>query len=240
MEWPTGKALADRIKDISGTDKIMLGFSRGKDAIGAAIELKKYFDVVPVFYDGCPGLQFVADSLAYYERALFKRKIHVVPHPNFFRKLQHWAFQDYHGFFVINQIPFPRWTHDDVHKWVIDKEGLPSTTFIATGVRAADSVTRRTAIAKHGPITLSKRTVHFIWDWNKERLISEMQAANVKLPIDYLLWGRTFDGIDARFMIPLKRELPEDFERVKRWFPLVEADMIRYTRLRHEQGQEVI
>jgi len=240
MDWLKGEALANKIKDISGTDKIMLGFSRGKDAIGAAIELKKYFDVVPVFYEGCPGLKFVADSLAYYERALFQRKIHVVPHPNFFKKLRNYMFQDYYGFYVINEIPFPRWTHDDVHRWVIEKEGLPKTTFIATGVRAADSVTRRTAIAKHGPITLSKRTVHFIWDWNKERLISEMQRANIRLPVDYALWGRTFDGVDARFTIPMKRELPEDYERLKRWFPFADADQVRYCRIRREQGQEIV
>lgn len=241
MAWPAGKALADKIKGIQGHSRIILGFSRGKDAIGAGIELMKHFDeVIPVYYDPLPGLELTSESIDYYERKLFKRKIHVFPHHNFLRMLKNSVAQSYEGFYLMQQLPFPRWSIEDVRRTVCELEGLPDLTFQATGVRSADSVTRMTALRKHGPVTMSKRTVHIIWDWKKDRLIEEMQRAKIRLPIDYAIWGRTLDGIDARFMLPMRHHLPEDFKRACLWFPLIPADIIRYERIRREQGQEIV
>lgn len=244
---PRGKALFERLFEIQGHRKMILGFSRGKDAIAAAIECMKHCEaVIPVYYEtGCPGLEFVRRSLRYYEKHLFKRRIHVVPHPNMLRILKNAVFQDWDGFYIIDMLGidkpngdrvWPKWTHEDVRRWVCKVEKLPMTTFSATGVRAADSVTRRTAIARNGPITTSKHTAHVIWDWNKERMLKEIGDARIKLPFDYAIWGRTFDGIDARFMIPLRDRFPQDYERLKAWFPLLEADCIRYERIRREQA----
>jgi hypothetical protein len=238
--WPTGERLYAQVREICGP-RIILGFSRGKDAIAAALPLMRYFDeVIPVYYDPLPGLEFVAENIDYFERKLFGRKIHVVPHPNFFRMLKNFVFQDYEGFYIIDQIPFQRWTHEDVRRHVIKLEGLPENTYSATGVRTADSVTRLTALKRNGPITASKHTFHAIWDWKKAQLLDEITRSGVKLPVDYALWGRTLDGIDARFMIPLKRHMPGDYRRACGWFPFIEADIIRYERIRRDQGQEIV
>lgn len=244
---PRGRELFERIFELQGHRKIILGFSRGKDAIAAAIECRKWCEgVVPVYYEtGCPGLEFVRRSLAYYEKHLFKRRIHVVPHPNTMRMIKNGVFQDWYGFHAVDLLGvdtprgdrvWPKWSHEDVRRWICKVERLPLDTFSATGVRAADSVTRRTAIAKNGPITASKRAAHVIWDWNKERMLREIGEAQIKLPVDYKIWGRTLDGVDARFMIPMRDHLPRDYERLKLWFPLLEADCIRYERIRREQA----
>lgn len=39
------------------------------------------------------------------------------------------------------------------------------------------------------------------------------------------MFGRSFDGLDKRFMEPLKENRPQDFEIIKKWFPFVEADI---------------
>ena len=49
----------------------------------------------------------------------------------------------------------------------------------------------------------------------------------IKLPVDYKLFGRTFDGIDYRFVGPLRKHLPEDFERLRFWFPLIDLEILR-------------
>lgn len=235
--WPTGDKLYKQIREICGP-RVLLGFSRGKDAIGAALPLMQHFDdVVPIYMSLIPGLEFVQESIDYFERKLFKRKVYVVPHPNLFRMLQHWTFQDYEGFHIVNKLPFPRWTYEDVRQHVIEQEGLPKNTYIATGVRTADSVTRLTALRRNGPITSSKHTFHAIYDWKKDQLLGEITKAGIRLPVDYSIWGRTLDGIDARFMLPLRHHLPEDYERACTWFPLIPADIERYERIRAMQGE---
>jgi len=235
--WPVGEALFDKIKALQGHNKIILGFSRGKDAVGAALGLLPYFDeVIPVYKALLPDAEFVLQSIRYYERHLFKRKIHVVPHNNTFRQWENFVFQTPSTARIFELIPYPRWNDDEVRRHICKLEGLPFTTYTATGVRAADSVTRRTALMRNGPITVSKHTVHAIWDWNKARLIGAMQEASVKLPIDYRVWGRTLDGVDARFMIPMRERLPRDYELACERFPLIPADILRYERIRKEQG----
>jgi tRNA(Ile)-lysidine synthase TilS/MesJ len=56
-------------------DKTLLAFSRGKDSIAVALALRDKIEVVPFHYDDLPGLEFVEESLAYYEKHLFGRHI---------------------------------------------------------------------------------------------------------------------------------------------------------------------
>lgn len=230
--WPKDKALYDIVKREAGTGRTLIGFSRGKDAIAAAIAILPHFDeVIPVYFDALPGLDFVAESIDYYERKLFKRKIYVVPHPAFIRLLENHVFQCPTNFSIMAEIPFPRWREEEVLAAVREAEGLSEDVFQATGVRALDNLVRRTAIAKHGPITRSKRKFHAVWDWNKDRLISEIRKSGISLPMDYKIWGRTLDGLGARWLLPLKDYYPEDYRRILDFFPLLEADCIRYARL---------
>ena len=47
-------------------------------------------------------------------------------------------------------------------------------------------------------------------------------------PPDYELFGRSFDGLDMRFMKPLREKRPDDFAVVKKWYPFIEADEKRW------------
>jgi hypothetical protein len=51
-------------------DKTLLAFSRGKDSIAVALALRDDIEVIPFHYDDLPGLEFVEESLAYYEKNL--------------------------------------------------------------------------------------------------------------------------------------------------------------------------
>ncbi|MFD6070295.1 hypothetical protein [Amycolatopsis lurida] len=48
------------------------------------------------------------------------------------------------------------------------------------------------------------------------------------LPIDYEWYGRSFDGLDYRFIEPLSRHAPEDYARALDWFPLAELELLRH------------
>lgn len=206
----------------------LLAFSTGKDAIAAWLAIRDHFDSVhPYYLYLVPGLEFVEESLAYYER-FFGARISRLPHPSLHRWLNSNTFQPPERCAVIEQAGLPDFEYTDVRQVLITDLGLPSTTLVADGVRAADSPMRRIAIKTHGPISLKQGRYHPVWDWLKADLVECFRKSGVKLPVDYKLFGRSFDGLDLRFLLPLKRHRPADYQRVLDWFPLAELEVFRW------------
>ena len=216
------------IEEIKGkSDTIMLSFSNGKDSIAAWLALRPHFKkIIPVYMWYIPELEFIEQGLTYYED-FFQAKIHRVPHPSFYRWLNNYIFQPPERWKIIAKIGFPVPDYDDMGKLVADQLGYKEPLWVATGVRAADSPIRRVAITRHGAISHNKMTFLPIWDWTKERLIGEIQRAKIKLPVDYKWFGRSFDGLDRRFLEPMRKYAPKDYEKVLKWFPLAELDILR-------------
>jgi hypothetical protein len=88
---------------------------------------------------------------------------------------------------------------------------------------------------RSGPINLKRRYFYPIWDVNMATLLGMLGKAKIKLAIDYRLFGRSFDGMDYRFMKPVKDNYPADWELIKEWFPFVEMEILRYSA--HEYNQ---
>ena len=104
------------------------------------------------------------------------------------------------------------------------------TVWWPTGVRAEDGPIRMMALRKYGPITLSKRKWHPIWDWSKTEVVDAIAKAGLKLSGDYAWMKRSFDGIHVGYLAPIKKNAPEDYKRILEWFPLVEAEVWRHER----------
>jgi hypothetical protein len=205
----------------------ILAFSRGKDSIGAWLQLRRHFErVIPFHLYLIPGMSFEEESIAYYEE-FFEEKILQFPQVGIYRLLDSYVFQLHDRLDMIDDFNLNRdLTIEDIHDEIRARAGVPGA-FVATGVRAADSPIRGTSIRTHGPVNYATKTFLPVYDWRMDRLIDELTRSGVKLPRDYEMWGRTFDGIDYRFMEPMRRMSPADYERVKEWFPLVDLEILR-------------
>lgn len=211
-------------------DKTLLAFSTGKDAIAAWLAIRDSFDeVIPYYLYLIPDLEFVNESIDYYER-FFNTKIIKLPHPSLYRLLNNFIFQPPERCLVIEQAQLPDFDYLDVHKFICEDYGVSNKTLVADGVRAADSPMRRIAISRYGTISGGQKKYHPIWDWKKADLIDCFKKHKVKLPIDYKLFGRSFDGIDLRFLLPLKQNMPNDYNKILEWFPLAELEVFRWER----------
>jgi hypothetical protein len=210
----------------------IISFSRGKDSIGAYIAIRDHFEnIVPYHLYLVPGLSFVDESLDYYERKVFGRKIINLPHPSYFNWLNKYTFASPGHAAVIHAAKLPAFNYLDIHKWVCKAEGLDSEkALVASGVRAADSPIRRVSFSTHGCVSRNQKQYYPVWDWNKERLLSEIEKSGILLPDDYQLFGRSFDGLDYRFLAPLKKQRPADYRKILEWFPLAESEVIRFER----------
>lgn len=228
--WATGAALFREVADEQGGETFLLSFSRGKDSVAAAIAIQDAgFDVVPFYCERIPGLSFVEESLDYYERHLFSgRRIIRSLHPSTAGQLRTGTFHPPAWLAVNDSASLADYTYQDVQAVVAYASGLPHTTFTATGLRAADSILRRTNIARQGPLNRTKLTFAAIWDWNIDQVLASLDRRNLMLPADYKIFGRTFDGLMGEFVAPLKRLRPHDYRKVLELFPLVEAEVFRY------------
>jgi hypothetical protein len=209
-------------------DKTLLAFSRGKDSIAVALALRDKIEVVPFHYCDCPGLEFIEESLDYYERKLFGRHILRMPHPSLYRHLREMMFQPIKRAEILSSASIPIIDHADVLADVKKMAGIKGDILSATGLRALDNAVRFISIRKHGPIRHTAGNWTPIWDWSKQRLYDEIEKAGISLPPDYMFLPRSFDGFSYLYLIPLKQHYPADYERVLRWFPLAEAELVRY------------
>ena len=41
---------------------------------------------------------------------------------------------------------------------------------------------------------------------------------------------RSFSGIHAGYLLPIKKHAPKDYRKILEWFPLIEAECWRYER----------
>lgn len=223
---PSSELIRAIKEDFGG--KTMLSFSRGKDSLGCWIAMREVFeasDIVPYYCYAIPGLlSFERESLEYFE-GVFGRKIHVLPHPGLYRWLNDLVHQPPIRIAPIQAAELPQFDYDVIHQIVCERENIPDSALVASGVRAADSAARHLSMKKHGPVSLSKRQYYPIYDWNKDRLIDEIRKSGIKLPEDYHLFGRTFDGLDLRFVVPIKKHKPLDYQKILDWFPLVDMQV---------------
>lgn len=206
----------------------LLRFSCGKDAIGSWIQLKRYFHtIIPIYHYLHPNLDFINNSLSYYED-YFKTKIIRVPNAKLYKHINSGLLQDLETWNHHLSYNLPNFDNDDVNEMIKDQNGINKYVRTALGVRASDSLNRQLSIRKHGANNEGRKTYYPIYDWNIERLTNEIIKEGVKLPVDYRIWGKSFDGLDYRFIKPLKDNFPKDYEKLKDFFPLIDIEIKRY------------
>jgi len=227
---PYGQTPFDKVKKRNG-DSALLSFSAGRDALAAALALREHYEeVVPFYMYLVPGLTFVEESLDYYERKLFGRPVLRVPHPSFLRWTKMHLFSDPVKAAIVDEREIPLLSFTDLEVMVRQEEDLDPDCLVATGVRAEDGPIRMMALRKYGPITLSKKKWHPIWDWSKTEVVHAIAKAGLKLSGEYAWMKRSFDGIHVGYLAPIKQNAPADNQKILDWFPFVEAEVWRHER----------
>lgn len=211
----------------------LVSFSMGKDSLATYLEIRDKFErVIPFYLHGVPDLEFVEDNLAYYEK-LIGRHIIRLPQPKFYAMLNELMYQppdeDRHR--LIWSWCLPNHTHEEIHEAVCLQEGVdPQTTYTAIGLKYADSIQRRTALAKNGLVTHSRKKFYPIAHYTKQDVLDKIKAAGWKLPTDYRYFKDSLDGFQIRYLLPIKQHFPRDYQRMLEWFPLLELEVLRYER----------
>lgn len=213
---------------------VCVAFSGGKDCIAAELALQEAgVETVLAHLYLIPGkkpgttLDFVEDGLKRLEDQ-WQKPIHRYPHPSFYRWLNNLVFQAPENCAIIEAAMLPTPTYEQMWELIREDLGLSADTWVADGVRAADSLPRRASIKKHGAMKPKNHKVSPVWDWLNRSVYDYIEHKGVKLPIDYQWFDRSFDGIDYRFLKPVHDNAPEDYKQILKWFPLAEMELIRH------------
>lgn len=208
-------------------DTVILSFSRGKDSIAAWLQLRRYgLRIIPVHLYLVPDISFVDESLKYYED-WFGAKIYNLPHPGLYRWLRNFTFQAPENLAIIEQAQIVSTDYDRLFGYLRRAENLPNQTPVAVGVTQNDSPNRRASIKRYGPFNHKRQQFYPVFDWNKARIVQEIGDSGVKLPVDYEMFGRSWDGLDYRFLQPIADRFPEDYARILELFPMAEIELLR-------------
>lgn len=222
------KYMADRVGG-----KVMLSFSCGKDSIVAWLKMREYFiEITPYYLYLIPDLEFVEQSIQYYEQ-YFGCHIWRLPHPSLHRWMNNCVFQPPDRVEWLRSLKLASFDYDEIRSLVWTATGNKGEGFYGVGIRAVDSPIRWTAIKTHGPVSENQHKFYPIYDFRKADMLTWLEKAQVKLPVDYRMFGRSFDGIDARFLGPIKKYFPKDYQKIIEYIPM--ADMELYRREKWEK-----
>ncbi len=212
----------------------LLSFSCGKDSIGmwlACVAAK--IEVVPFYLYTVPPdpetgelLGFVERSLRYYEE-VFGTPIIRLPHPNLWRMLNGHFYTAPDMAAVIEAGTARNYSHEDQAELLREQLELPNA-YRLVGIRVSDSIARRLAASVTGVFRPEKLVAWPIWDWTAEQLRTAIRSAGVLLPVEYRISARSFELLQCASLRPIREHFPDDYRRILRWFPLLEAEMLRY------------
>lgn len=208
-------------------DTVLLSFSCGKDSLASWLACRQAgLNVIPFYLELVPGLEFVEHSLNFYER-LFKAKIYRCLHPNFYRRLHNDWYQPPRRIGTIEQLALPLFDYDDVTDGVRRTASLPDA-WCGIGTRKCESIMRAMRMKQDG-LNANRKTFTPIMDWRKADVMNCLRHFDCPLPIDYQMFGRSFDGLYARYLKPIKDRFPRDYAKILEWFPDADMELARLT-----------
>lgn len=221
------RQLCQAIAEQSG-GTCLLAFSRGKDSLAAWWYLRQFFPrIIPFHGASVPHLAFVDDSLAYYEE-VFATRIH------------RFLSGDVTGAIdaLVYQSPDAEPDIDALELWDYDTNAIAdhlrqtyhlSRAWCAYGINQTDSIDRRIYVAQYQGRIDAHQSFYPCFDWTRAMILGVLQHANIALPKDYLMYGRTVVGVPmAQHLAPMADVCPDDYARVLTLFPFAEADLARH------------
>jgi len=177
-----------------------------------------------------PGITFVDDYLSYLESAMDTPIVRCI-HPNTLGYFQSLIYQSPESSAVVwahrDRWP-PKYWFQGVSAKIRADLNLPANTWTGYGIRVCDSLMRRFVLQKYGPLDHAHLQFKPIWDWTLRQVTDIIAESGVKLPVDYRLFGRSWENYDEKYLRAIRQHFPADYQRIKKFFPMTSAQHARY------------
>ncbi len=205
------------------TDAVIVGVSRGKDSLALLDLCKKTFPRVEAYYMYLVrGMSFAESYLGYLER---RYQIHIERRANWWLSF---AFRKA-VFRPLADTSVPKLTIRDIQAAETQRTGI---AWHVTGEKACDSLQRRGMLSACDGISercaRGVKVAYPLWKWANRHVYAHLRKRQIPLPADYRVFGNSMDcSLADEMILALHKHFPEDYQRVRQVFPLVEAVVFR-------------
>lgn len=212
-----------------GITHCSLGFSTGKDSlVGLDLLLKENINVIPIYFYICPDLEFIEDNITKYEK-LFSIKIERLPHPCLYMHLDSATWQDYQSAANFSQIKYNHRNFYEFAQKMLESKNLDILyKYDAVCMKMSDSLNRRLLLRKLPDICTNTKKIYLTKYFTDKDIFEYLKQNNIPLTRDYEIFGMSWDGLSYHFLTGVKQYYPNDFNTIKKMFPLIEAELIKY------------
>lgn len=204
--------------ELAKTHKIVLvGYSGGKDSLATLDLALRFFDkVIPYHMYLVPHLE-VDESRFRYCKQRFNMEVIQVPH---FYTVEAWKSETYCDPLAIYDL-IPDLTQRHVYDWLKAETGA---TLILNGQKKADGLFRRRLIAK------TKDTQNDVYrplkNWLRWEVLSYLKGRDIEVPASSQAENSAV-SLAIKEVLWLYDNHRQDYERVKSFFPYIEAIVVR-------------
>jgi phosphoadenosine phosphosulfate reductase len=223
-------ALYDTLKTASKiTDSVIVGFSGGKDSVAALDLCFRYFKrVQPYFMYIVPNLEFQERTLHWYEQK-YNAEIIRMPHFMLSEFLRYGSYRFY-------DLSVPIVKTVESYNYLREVTGI---YWICAGERIKDSIIRRAMIKESGSIDDKRGRIYPIAYWSKAEVLAYNKAHKLPMSLETKTLGFSFRSLMPLDMLKVKRTFPKDYEKIKAFFPLIEASAKRGEMIERNEISEI-
>jgi phosphoadenosine phosphosulfate reductase len=202
------------------SDQASVGFSTGKDSIVALDLCCRHFKKVTAFFMYVvEGLSFQEAYIAQAERR-YGIKVVRLPHWNLGTMLR----VNYYRPGSNLSAAAPELAINDTENYMRSKH---AATWFAYGQKKNDSLERRGMLSECGGVDVKTRRFYPVADFSDREIFAYMRHRRLPTPVDYQLFGHSFGILDPLELRQVRRHYPEDFRKIVRVFPEIEAVIAR-------------
>jgi 3'-phosphoadenosine 5'-phosphosulfate sulfotransferase (PAPS reductase)/FAD synthetase len=199
----------------------VLSFSCGADSLASLIRMHRWGMKPELFYlYFAPGLPMIENYLSYIEDKL-GQKIHRFPGKLLYEYLLNGLLQQpgvgeqmYEDLSDTHAIP----KTGQINEYVM--QYFPDDAMLGIGLRVSDGIFRAQKLRKRGPVEWEKREWYPVADCWQSDIVSEIKGSGFKLPVDYRLFGRSFESLRHWTAAPIRQHCPKTWDRLIELFPM--------------------
>lgn len=199
------------------TQRIIVGFSGGKDSVAMLDLCKEYFKDVYAFNMYFVDKMQLQEGYFRYIEDKYQIKILRLPHFELSRIYQ--TQDSMHRSFELDKVPTIYFS--DVENYVRD---FFKCKWIAYGMMACESIERNAMLKNNNGCDYEYAKLYPLAFWNNQKVYAYLKTKNIHLPPEYYISGRSANNpfVDLT-QILLKTYYPSDWERCMYKFPLAET-----------------
>lgn len=195
------------------TDRVLVGYSGGKDSVVTLDLCARHFRNVRAFFMyQVPGLSFQEKALRWAEHR-YALEIIRIPHFEVSAFLRRGTYHE----------PDATVRPVSVAETYAYLRELTGFYWIAAGERIADSTVRRAMIVKDGSINQHRGRIYPLADWRKHHVAAYIKQRRLRVSEEAAVLGHSFRDLSPRTLLSVKQHYPADYDRILSMYPEAEA-----------------